>query len=171
MLRNAFPALPCCKEQVLRWTQERKERQRGERERERWSEEKKSSTYRTTVPGDSDRLKPQALARHTLDTDTHFVSPSFFRNGADTHTYQHCHSRVQGGLCLFGTALSLSGSITELLHNGPYHILIHLSATLIWIPDTCRRLSSYIFCKNNLSSIEILTSRACNTSIACKCVI
>lgn len=140
------PARPCayCKEQVLCWTQEMEERQREGRRR-RWAAALTDPQSPETATAWNRRLwdDPLLTYTHTADTPkkhwrTYSVSPAallhlFKSAGRHAHTLVQCITPAERtqGLCLFGTSLSLSGNITQSLHNAPYHFLpIHLSLSL-----------------------------------------
>lgn len=126
------PALPCayCMEQVLSWTQEREERQKWEGRR-RGAALTDPKSHETATDWNH-RL---SHSRHTQNTDvpppSH--SSSFAQERRQTPTNDgavHYSSWVQER-CLFGTSLSLAGSITQWLHNVSYHFhSIHLSLSL-----------------------------------------
>lgn len=118
-----------------------------------------SSTRRPSVPWDSDRLEPLTQWTHpkTL-TYTHcflFYSALLICSKARANTYARCCSALlqlsAWGLCLFGTSLSLPGSITQGLHNVPYHFHpIHPSdfqALHLGTHHTARLLPTRILCK------------------------
>lgn len=132
LLRN--PALP--KEQVLSWTQEREERQNREgRRRGAAALVHPQSPEIVTDWNHRVRDKPLTQQTHPKHWCTLSVfSPLHLFKSAGKHAHTRCCSALlqlsAGGLCLFGTSLSLSGSITQGLHNVPYHFHpIHLSVT------------------------------------------
>lgn len=138
------PALPCayCKEQVLSWTQETEERQKREGRRRVAALTDPQSLETMT---DWNHRLSLWWATQTVDTpknsDAHFLFPAsvtlphlFKSTGKHAHMIvRQCITPAEcsaWGLCLFGTSLSLSGSIALWLHNVPYHFHpIHLSLT------------------------------------------
>lgn len=152
LLRNPCPALRLyCKEQVLSWTQEREERQKGEGRRRGAALTDPLSPE--TATDWNHRLWDDPLARQTHPKHWRTLSVSFSPRHSSTFCskaqagmhMRWCSALLQlsaWGLCLFGTSLSLSGSIAEWLHNVPYHfhqiqrcIWVRITHTPHWLPS------------------------------------
>lgn len=134
-------ALPCAYTARSRcWAGPRRGRRaRKERGGEEERHSQTHSPWRPWQTGTTDSETSCSHSRHTQkNTDAHFlfgppsVAPVVQKARANTHIrWRSALFQLSAwGLCLFGTSLSLSGSIAQWLHNVPYHFHpIHLSLT------------------------------------------